>query len=87
MAEALLRDRAGDLFEVFSAHTMPRGINPLPLRVLREIGLHTDGLRSKGIDEYVASLPVSYLIVVCARGRPRQSEQMAKCPRQPLLVA
>jgi protein-tyrosine-phosphatase len=37
MAEALLRDRAGDLFNVYSAGTNPRGVNPWTLRVLREI--------------------------------------------------
>jgi arsenate reductase len=66
MAEALLRDRAGDRFHVLSAGTAPRGVNPLALRVLREIKVNTDGLRSKSFDEYVGRLSVRYLIVVCA---------------------
>ena len=38
MAEALLRSKGGDDFEVHSAGTHPRGINPLTLRVLAESG-------------------------------------------------
>ena len=66
MAEALLRDRTGDLFDVFSAGTTPRGVNPLALRVLREVGVETVGLRSKGIAEYLGGMALRYLIVVCA---------------------
>ena len=39
MAEALLRTHGGDAFEVHSAGTEPRGVNPLTLRVLEEAGL------------------------------------------------
>jgi arsenate reductase len=66
MAEALLRDRAGDVFNVYSAGTTPRGVNPLTLRVLREIGVDVDGLRSKSIAEFWGKTAVEYLIVVCA---------------------
>ena len=34
MAEALLRHHGGDRFEVHSAGTHPRGLNPLTMRVL-----------------------------------------------------
>jgi arsenate reductase len=66
MAEALLRDRAGDLFNVFSAGTDPRGINPLAMRVLREIHVSTDGLRSKSVVGLALPSPIHFLIVVCA---------------------
>jgi arsenate reductase (thioredoxin) len=66
MAEALLRDRAGDLFNVYSAGTDPRGINPLAMRVLREMHVSTDGLRSKGLDQLLLQAPIHFLIVVCA---------------------
>jgi arsenate reductase len=66
LAEALLRDRAGDLFDVYSAGTDPRGVNPLTLRVLREIHVATDGLRSKSLKELTVPGPIRYLIVVCA---------------------
>jgi arsenate reductase len=73
IAEALLRDRAGDLFSVYSAGTDPRGVHPLALRVLREVHISTDGLRSKGVSELTIQTPFRYLIVVCAaadRARP-----------------
>jgi arsenate reductase len=66
MAEALLRARAGDFFDVYSAGTDPRGVNPLTVRVLREIGVDTAGLRSKGFKEFFGRLPLRYLIVVCS---------------------
>jgi arsenate reductase (thioredoxin) len=39
MAEALLRHRAGDQFDAYSAGTDPKGVNPLTQRVLGEIGI------------------------------------------------
>ena len=65
MAEALLRNHAGDRFNVHSAGTNPQGVNPLTLRALEEIGLPTDGLHSKSVKEFLGRLPVRYLIVVC----------------------
>ena len=41
-------------------------MNPLTVRVLREIGIHTEGLRSKSVKDYIGVLPVRYLIVVCS---------------------
>jgi len=73
MAEALLREHAGDVFDAYSAGTNPQGVNPLTLRVLDEVGLPTDGLRSKGVREFLGRLPVRFLIVVC-------SEADAACP-------
>jgi arsenate reductase len=66
MAEALMRDRAGGFFNVYSGGIMPRGVNPLTLRVLREIGIETEGLRSKNIEDYLGRIPVHYLFVVSA---------------------
>ena len=49
MAEALLRERAGDRFEAFSAGTEPKGIHPLTIQVLKEMGIDTSKLRSKNL--------------------------------------
>ena len=73
MAEALLRKHAGDRFDVHSAGTEPKGVNPLTVKVLDEVGVPTEGLRSKNLTEYL-KLPVGYLIIVC--GDADQS-----CPR------
>ncbi len=66
MAEAILRKHAGDIFDVYSAGTEPKGVNPLTVSVLNEIGLPTDGLRSKGVKEFLGKMAVRYLIIVCS---------------------
>jgi arsenate reductase len=68
MAEALLRRHGGDRFEVFSAGTEPRGVNPLTLRVLEEAGVDASGARSKSVEEYLGQ-PFDYVITVCDRAR------------------
>ena len=65
MAEALLRKRAGDRFDAYSAGTDPKGIHPLTIQVLNEIGIDTGKLRSKDVSEYLGRLTVHHLIVVC----------------------
>ena len=65
MAEALLRKLAGDRFEVYSAGTDPKGVNPFAKQVLEEIGVDTVGLRSKHISEYLGKLKMQSVIVVC----------------------
>jgi arsenate reductase len=74
MGEALLRHRASDRFDVFSAGTQPKGIHPLTIRVLEEKGLDTSKLRSKDITEFLGKLPVHHLIVVCENAE-------GNCPR------
>jgi arsenate reductase len=68
MAEALLRHRGGADFEVFSAGTEPRGINPLTLRALAEVGIPSDGLRSKSVTEYLDDV-FDYVVTVCDNAR------------------
>jgi arsenate reductase len=65
MAEALLRHEAGDAFEAYSAGTEPKGLNPLAVRAMAEIGIDISAQRSKNLTEYLGRLPVCYLIVVC----------------------
>jgi arsenate reductase len=67
MAEALLR-RFSDRFEVHSAGTEPRGINPLTLRVLEDARIDTSGLRSKSVEEYLGQ-QFDYVITVCDEAR------------------
>ena len=64
MAEALLRSKGGDDFEVHSAGTHPRGINPLTLRVLAESGIDASWARSKSVEEYLGQ-SFDYVITVC----------------------
>jgi len=68
MAEAVLRELGGDAFEVTSAGTHPRGVNPLTLRALAEAGVAADRLRSKSVDEYLGR-EFDYVVTVCDRAR------------------
>ncbi len=73
MAEAILRHLGGDQFEVFSAGLEPKGIHPLTIRVLEEIGLDTSGQTSKALNTYLGKIHFAYLITVC-------SSAEEKCP-------
>jgi arsenate reductase (thioredoxin) len=45
LGEALLRQRAGDRFNACSAGVAPKGVHPLTIKVLEEIGIDTSPLR------------------------------------------
>lgn len=68
MAEALLRRHGADRFEVHSAGTEPKGINPLTLRVLAEAGIDASWARSKSVDEFLDQ-PFDHVITVCDQAR------------------
>jgi arsenate reductase len=52
MAEGLLRDMAGDKFDVFSAGVNPTSVNSLAKKVMKEIGVDISGQQSKSVDEF-----------------------------------
>jgi arsenate reductase len=68
MAEALLRQHGGGDFEVFSAGTEPKGVNPLTLRVLQEAGIDPGPARSKSVTEFLGD-SFDYVITVCDEAR------------------
>jgi arsenate reductase len=68
MAEALLRQHGGDRFEVHSAGTEPRGINPLTLRVLSDAGIDASWARSRSVTEYLGER-FDFVITVCDQAR------------------
>jgi arsenate reductase len=65
MAEAFLRKYAGDCFEAHSAGLEPRGVNPLTVQVMQEVGIDISGQSSKGVDTYLGKVLFQYLITVC----------------------
>ena len=70
LAEAILNDPAigGGRFRGVSAGSHPRGsVNPFALEILREAGLPTAGLRSKGWDEFGRpdAPPLDVVITMC----------------------
>jgi len=67
MAEAFLKKFAGDRFEVFSAGTEPREIDPYVKRVMAEAGIDLGNQRSKNVAEFLGKMTVGYLIIVCEK--------------------
>ena len=64
MAEALLRRRGGDRFDVASAGTEARGVNPLAMRAMAEIGVDMNGHTSKTLERFLGER-WNYVITVC----------------------
>lgn len=70
MAEAALRHHGAADFEVRSAGTEPKGVNPLTLEVLRAAGIDASWATSKSTTGFVGQL-FDYVITVCDRARQR----------------
>jgi thioredoxin type arsenate reductase len=68
MAEALLRQAGDGDFQVESAGTDPKGVNPYTLRVLADSGIDWSGARSKSAQEFLGQ-HWDYVITVCDRAR------------------
>lgn len=68
MAEGLLRNMAGDRFEVFSAGTRPMGLNPNAVKAMSEIGVDISDGRSKSVDEFKGG-DFDYVFTVCDNAR------------------
>ena len=68
IAEAVLGRLGGSDFEVFSAGTEPKGVNPYSIRVLAEVGIDWSRARSKSVEEFLGQ-PFDYVITVCDRAR------------------
>ena len=64
MAEGLLRDMAGDRFDVASAGVAPTRVRPEAIQTMREIGVDISRQRSKSVDEF-AGHEFDYVITVC----------------------
>lgn len=64
MAEALLRHTDAEHFEAFSAGTAPTEIDPRTRDALEHLGVSTEGLYSKSIEQ-VAGEPFDYVITLC----------------------
>jgi protein-tyrosine-phosphatase len=67
-AESLLRRVGGQDFEVLSAGTEPRGINPLTIEVLQDAEYPIDGLSSKSVQQFLGQ-EFDYVITVCDNAR------------------
>jgi arsenate reductase len=68
MAEGLLRQMAGDRFEVSSAGTYPKGMHPRSVEVMNEIGIDISKQTSKDVLIFVND-KFDYVITVCDRAK------------------
>ena len=75
MAEGLLRHLAGERFEAFSGGLERRGVHPLALRALEELGIDASGHHSKTIDD-LSGEQFDFVVTTCA-------EAEEACPRWP----
>lgn len=66
MAEGLLRHLGGDRFEVISAGTEPRSVNPNAIEAMAEIGVDISAHESKGVKPFLGQ-HLGYVITVCDR--------------------
>lgn len=64
MAEALLRHTEDEHFAAFSAGTVPAKADPRALNALEHLGIITEGLHSKSLDEF-AGERFDYVITLC----------------------
>ena len=64
MAEGLLRELAGERFEVMSAGTEATLVRPLAIRAMKEIGIDISGQESQTLEGYLGE-PFDYVITVC----------------------
>jgi len=68
MAEVLLNHRGKGRFQAYSAGSHPTGrVHPRTLELLRELHFPTEGLRSKGWDEFAKpdGPPLDFVFTVC----------------------
>jgi len=75
MAEAFLKQKAGDRFEVESAGLEPGELNPLAIEVMREIGIDISQNKTKNVfDFYRQGKRYDFIITVC------DESQSERCP-------
>ncbi|NOZ03650.1 MAG: arsenate reductase ArsC [FCB group bacterium] len=64
IAEGLLRDMAGDRFEVYSAGSHPSRVHPMAIAVLKEWGIDISHHTSDYVDDYLDK-GIDIVITVC----------------------
>ena len=68
MAEGLLRDAAGDRFEVHSAGTEATLVRPEAIAAMAEVGIDISGQHSKTLEPFLEER-LDWLITVCDQAR------------------
>ncbi|HSZ74641.1 MAG TPA: arsenate reductase ArsC [Rhizomicrobium sp.] len=66
LAEAILNNKGNGRFQAFSAGSYPKGtVNPIAISLLQNLGLSTEGLRSKSWDEFATGPEMDFVFTVC----------------------
>lgn len=75
MAEAFLKEMAGDKFEVESAGLEPGKLNPLAVEAMKKVGIDISQNKTKSVfDLFKQGKLYNYVIMVC------DESQSGKCP-------
>jgi arsenate reductase len=72
MAEAYLRHIGADQYEAMSAGTEPKGLNPLAVDAMAEIGIDISHQKSKDVGSFLGQ-NIPFVITVCDHAKQ-------KCP-------
>ncbi len=75
MAEGLLKNLAGDKFDVYSAGIESTGVHPMAIQVMEEIGIDISTHKSKPASSFLNE-HFGYIITVC-------DDAKEKCPAFP----
>jgi arsenate reductase len=70
MAEGYLRRAAGNRFDAMSAGIEPKGLNPLAVEAMREIGIDISRQQSKDVVSLLGQ-HIPYVVTVCDNARER----------------
>lgn len=70
MAEGYLRRAAGDRFEALSAGIEPKGLNPIAVEAMQEIGIDISSQQSKDVVSFLGQY-IPYVVTVCDNARER----------------
>ena len=68
MAEGLMRNLADNEYDVFSAGTNPKGLHPMTVEVMRDLGIEIGHQKSKDVSIYFGQ-HFDFVITVCDRAR------------------
>ena len=70
MAEGYLRYAAGDHFEPLSGGIEPKGVNPLAVEAMNEIGIDISHQKSKDVVSFLGQY-IPYVITLCEDAKER----------------
>lgn len=86
MAEAYLKEMAGDRFEAFSAGLKPAiEVNPNAIEAMKADGIDISEQKPKGVDRFLGRENFSAIIVVCRKANELCPVMWPGLPQQQLL--